>query len=1136
MTQKNRRRLMRFWPASTKANSTAGRLALYLPLAALLAAGSAFGATGWRSAVHENFARLVFDLPNKIDFDSSVDGTQLTVRFSAALPEGFSAGQLAPISEYVKNPVISSDRRMVTFDLARSVTARAFSADSSAVIDLTDAKASAAPAAAPAAQGQAAAAPNPTSSGEAVTVRVGEHDDFIRLAFDWPKNVGYKLSNDGSVVRLSFARPGAIDVAALKKRLPKAIGAFDANTVDGALVVSMTVPPNAKLRDSRNDTTIVLDVVASPDAAPVAAPSPSVASNDAAPKPAEANQAAPKPVALAPLEKKPAEPAIAATIPVAAPAAAPAPTVVNTPPAAPPSAASRPAADVSVGVSLAGGTTFKFPWDPAPGVAVFTRGSSLYVVFDQPARFELSALQRVADKVGTLDQLAVGEGAALRIPLKSGQTPEVAKDKGGWTISLKTQSGHRSELPVQAKPDSFGSPSSTVSIDTTDASTVVNVPDADTQQILAVIPVGVANRGIEKERQFAQFSILPSVQGAVIAKRADSVNVAVVNAQVQIGGARGVFLSQKLPGASSGGKVYDFARWVRPDVNFIETKQSLQRMASDADSAVDADLRAKADPEPDRDRAANLRFQLAQFFIANDHAADAIGVLGLLTLSKPDRANSPEFKALRGAAYVMLGNGKQALADLQDPKLDREPEALLWRAAAIAQTGDWAKADDAFRRAASVPSSYPVVLRAKLLLLAADAALNIGNIDRARNVLIDFPIGSGPKNLVQRALFQKARIRIAEGNAPLAMPILDDLIANGGDWARAHAEVLRVDQLLGAKKIKPEEALDRLERVRYDWSGDELEYDILKKLGDLYFQTGRPREGLQRLRDAATYFADQPDNGLLKSHMSDLFASIYTSDDAEKVPALTALSVYDDFRDLTPSGAPGDLMIQRLADRLVKIDLLDRAAELLDYQIRNRLTGIDRVKVASRLAVIDLLDHKPEEAITALDFVQAKDIPADLAVERHRLRAQALMETGQSEQALAEIAGDNAREAELLRADIYAKDKNWGKVAEVYARLVGSPNQGAFDAPRENLLTKLAIALVLAGDRPSVNKLHADFLPKLKDGPNKDAFELLTSNGSPVNSIDSAALSLRFSELAQFQSAMDSYRESLKSGKLSALN
>ena len=49
--------------------------------------------------------------------------------------------------------------------------------------------------------------------------------------------------------------------------------------------------------------------------------------------------------------------------------------------------------------------------------------------------------------------------------------------------------------------------------------------------------------------------------------------------------------------------------------------------------------------------------------------------------------------------------------------------------------------------------------------------------------------------------------------------------------------------------------------------------------------------------------------------------------------------MFYEFRELTPIGRRGDEMIRRLADRLVAVDLLDQASELLQYQIDQRLEG-----------------------------------------------------------------------------------------------------------------------------------------------------------------------------------------------------
>ena len=55
-------------------------------------------------------------------------------------------------------------------------------------------------------------------------------------------------------------------------------------------------------------------------------------------------------------------------------------------------------------------------------------------------------------------------------------------------------------------------------------------------------------------------------------------------------------------------------------------------------------------------------------------------------------------------------------------------------------------------------------------------------------------------------------------------------------------------------------------------------------------------------------------------------------------------------------------MIRRMSDRLVAVDLLGPAANLLAYQVDKRLDGVAKAQVATRLAAVYLMDHKADKA------------------------------------------------------------------------------------------------------------------------------------------------------------------------------
>ena len=79
-------------------------------------------------------------------------------------------------------------------------------------------------------------------------------------------------------------------------------------------------------------------------------------------------------------------------------------------------------------------------------------------------------------------------------------------------------------------------------------------------------------------------------------------------------------------------------------------------------------------------------------------------------------------------------------------------------------------------------------------------------------------------------------------------------------------------------------------------------------------------------------------------------------------------------------------MIRRLADRLVAVDLLDQAAELLQHQVDHRLQGVARAQVATRLAVIYLMNRKPERAIATLQKTRTAELSYELRDQRLLLK------------------------------------------------------------------------------------------------------------------------------------------------------
>jgi len=64
--------------------------------------------------------------------------------------------------------------------------------------------------------------------------------------------------------------------------------------------------------------------------------------------------------------------------------------------------------------------------------------------------------------------------------------------------------------------------------------------------------------------------------------------------------------------------------------------------------------------------------------------------------------------------------------------------------------------------------------------------------------------------------------------------------------------------------------------------------------------------------------------------MASTFKKLYLDGAADTMAPVAAIGLYDEFRDLTPTGTPGDEMIRKLADRLVKASFVRRQRDSED--------------------------------------------------------------------------------------------------------------------------------------------------------------------------------------------------------------
>jgi len=287
--------------------------------------------------------------------------------------------------------------------------------------------------------------------------------------------------------------------------------------------------------------------------------------------------------------------------------------------------------------------------------------------------------------------------------------------------------------------------------------------------------------------------------------------------------------------------------------------------------------------------------------------------------------------------------------------------------------------------------------------------------------------------------------------------------------------MLRATQIrLETGKITAAQAVQVFDGLRYRWRGDGAELEIIRVLGHLYLTQGRYREALEALRSAGRRLPDRPEALALQTDLATAFRGLFLDGTADGLEPIQALALFYDFKELTPIGADGDLMVRKLVRRLVDVDLLDQAADLLRYQVDNRLDGVPRAQVATDLAVIYLMDRQPEKALEAINGSRTTVLPSALNAERRLIEARAWTGLGRYENALEILGKDVSPSGQELRSEITWKQKDWPAAGASFEKALGDRWKagGALSSEDEGRLLRAGVAYSLAGDGVSLARLQ----------------------------------------------------------------
>ncbi len=1080
---------------------------------------------------HGSYGRLHFIWPFSINYEAKIKDSTLEISFSEKLDTDISRLN-KELPEYVKFAKLSEDKKKLFVFLTKPFSLRSFSAGTTIFTDLIGEVDPATP----------QISNSPAKTSPQLSIRTGKHSGYTRIVFSWDKTVPYFLARKDDFISIIFPIFSVFDQEDLASSLPEKIRSFRVKKLTDGMEISFPVSPDIEVKDTALDNRIILDFIYDQDKQRgiKISSKPSFPKEDRKPEDTKKldsikkddvakgaddllaketisniggnNKKGTEDISLTEIqreEEKSNDVLLEESIEQEGDKEEPILAVDK----------------VSLIPEAAASLSFQQGTESA--VAVFKNNGYLWVIFDRAYPVDINLLRRLGgDIVKEIVQFPSNNATVIRIITDPRYNPSVRREGTLFILDLMEQPLQPS-FALEVTPQADFGMGSRVFIPVTGSSKVLTVYDPVIGMNMQVIPVLPLGRGIDRLYSYPEADILPSAQGLAIIPKAEEVEARSSNTGVSLLRrnrdfimSQGVSISPSL-GDETLSESLNIKTWgyVNPE-NFKERQRQLQLLPL----------------EVSEDKKDLGRLEYARFLFANNYIPEALGVLDVITRESPDLESTPAFLALRGAANFMMYRYKEAIEDFSNPIFAKDDDISLWKAASQVYTQDPKDSLSILKANMSTLRDYPDWIKIKLSFAGLEAATAAGDELAIQNFL-EFI------NNEKASSYQKAGLEYYKGKLNQLTSSFGSAISN---FEKAEASNSRYYRALSAReriKIQQEtgslntsEAAQELEKLRFAWRSGDYELGILNSLVDLYLSNKDYAQALRSMKDISISFGGLSEGRDNAKRMNNLFVDLYLNGKADEMPPIKAIALYEEFKELTPPDYRGNEMLRRLADRLVAVDLLEQAAEILNRQLSSsNLSRTERSLTGTRLALVYLLNKSPVLALEALDNSENESASERLKDQRKYIRAKALADTSKPEEALALLSGDDSYEANSLYTEILWGEKRWEEVSEALRKTIKKPEarKGISEQEAQNILYWVT-AMKLAGQERGVARARQNFIPYMKRSPYYDAFNLITS---PIKTGvgDYQSLSEDIKSIEGFKNFTSSYSNMIKDSSLSSV-
>jgi len=694
-------------------------------------------------------------------------------------------------------------------------------------------------------------------------------------------------------------------------------------------------------------------------------------------------------------------------------------------------------------------------------VAAFFRDKYIWIVFDQKKMFSFkeggifSRFEVVPSETGTVMRMRVNPEFTQA---------KSEKTNSGWDIKVSELEDKNWQAQNVVSPEPLVSEEGFLIRGNFANNEVISFEDPDLGDVILVVPVVTGGIRVATQMDSVEFSLLKSIQGIAVVLYSDDVMVEKGEEALKVVSDTAlpeevlVESNVLLTNIEEYIKLPTILPYLDKNLDIFDFNERKSLLISEASAAKDKFV------------AFEKNLKLAKFFFMHGWYQESLD--SLLIAKKyayKEFQDSLQARFLAAVNNTMIGNlgaAKEEYDDLLEYNdIKRIAEINLWNnynEFSIGSVPDSIGFIDNLSKTISLYSDDKYWLLAfaetELALLAND----LKSVERIFREVCTPPEGYYANSLK----FYRASYYKKKNQLNLAKQYYRDLTYQDLDmFNKVRAEFELVKIRVAEEEISISEAIEALEGLRYSWRGDQLEYEILMQLANYYRENKDIMSALRAYQYIQLAFNNKVSNFYITSEMARIFNDVFLPGGlGEEMDDFTVVALFYEFKELNPIGEQGDDVILTIAQRLVRLDLLENASDLLRHQINYRLKGEKRVVNADNLAIILMMDKKPHEAIFILDDTDKDNFNFNEHQYRVRLRSKALIQMEKYQEALNYIKDDMSEDAEIIRREAIFQAKNWKK----YADLVGSSFEdtisqvGSDQAAAQDIL-RLAISYYMLG-------------------------------------------------------------------------